>query len=163
VLAGLRHSCYANFVHGLEGRWVKEVEADENGFPMYYDEWVGPDVPEALSNLAFCLAFVDLLTAAASTSSVAHPGMASQAACGAADATLQTKGHGRATRLTGFHVGHGQLHISCTNVSGGLAITVSTASNAPLSSLVGPELKLAVMRSKSDSVGGRLSFSYHRN
>jgi hypothetical protein len=163
VLAGLKHSCYASFVLGLLGT-RKRVSGYQGGILKSYDQLVGLNIPELLANLEFCLAFVDVLAAAASTASVAHPAaVASQAGCGAADVRFVLRGQGRATKITGFHVGAGQLHVSCATVAGGLALTFSTAASTPLRTLVGPRLQLAVLRGKHDAAGGRLSFSYHKS
>jgi hypothetical protein len=54
------------------------------------------------------------------------------------------------------------LRVSCQSSATGLAVTIASGSGGPLSAIVGPQLRLGIVRSMSDTAGGQLSVAFHQ-
>ena len=159
VIAGLRHACYADFITGLSlTRKFQPTLKIVNGrieHELFTD--IEANVPQLLSNLAFCLAFVDAFETAARASARSAVAV-DAAACHGFGATVTKVGHRAKNRL----IRTGALRVRCKRVAGGLAVTYSTRSHQPLRRIVGSRLRVGVFRGAKDPAGGQLTFSYHK-
>lgn len=155
VLANLKSVCYANFVKAsTPGRAVIGRS--------FYDEL---DVPKALSDLAFCLAFAEALVIEAvnsSTNASDPSATGARARCRGAGVKYALEGSGRNTKIKSLRFTSGKLRVGCERVRHGLKIKYRTKTGRPLRRVVGKRLPLLVMRSEKDPRGGQLSFRYHK-
>jgi len=113
-----------------------------------------------------CVRFAKAVQAAAALANQATATPA-QAGCAFTPVELSTTGSGATQRLRSIHVGpqpgvHVPLRVSCQSTATGLALTIASSSGGPLSAIVGPQLRLGVVRSLSDAAGGQLSVSFHQ-
>ena len=164
VLAGLKKACYSNFVRALTPPKEAKIRIIKDRIESYYEQ-PEVDVPKALSDLTFCLAFAEALVIEAANSSTngSDPGAAgARARCRGAGVKYTLEGTGRNTKVKSLRLTSGKLRVSCKRVRNGLKIKYSTESGGPLRRAVGKRLRLVVMRSEDDPPGGKLSFRYHK-
>jgi hypothetical protein len=114
---------------------------------------------EITADLAGCLAYAD-----AYAQQLYGPSAdLARVSCAAAAVKLTITGSGRHARLKSFHVGDPKapLKVTCRRHAGGITISVSTRSkHTPLSKVVGPRLRIGIVRAKSDTGGGQLAVTF---
>lgn len=155
VIAAARHDCYVNFTKTLFSV-LKAI--GKSGVQQRYDEFVQVGITYLTPELAGCLALADALQQRL----YAPAADVARASCAVTPVTLLFTGSGRKARLRSIRGDrHPLLKVSCVRTAGGVRISVSTRSSAPLSSVVGSRLRLGIVRSKKDSPGGQLSVTFN--
>jgi hypothetical protein len=172
LIAAARHECFVNFTKNLFDQMkrtgpsdLKELAAEwqANMIAMKFQS----DTPESFPfrQLAQCVAFVDAVEAVLKVSPSAD--IASASCPAMAPIKLSISGSGAAGRLRSFHIGsandkHEPLRVSCTRRAASLAISVAARSkHASLRTIVGPRLRIGIVRSRRDAAGGQLSVTFH--
>ena len=113
-----------------------------------------------------CVRFAKAVQAAGALANQATATPA-QAGCAFTPVELSITGSGTKQRLRSLHVGPQPgvsvpLRVSCQSSATGLALTIASGSGGPLSAIVGPQLRLGIVRSMSDTAGGQLSVAFHQ-
>jgi hypothetical protein len=168
LVPGLKQHCFMNFLGGVLGESYTAAEpaADSPTGIAFKQKFIVESLPKALSQLAWCLAYVDSLAEAAthaSSQSGDHPPAgAAAAACGAIDVTLTIHGHGSNAKAKASHRAPAGVHESCSITGGKLQIKLRSTSHKPLSQSLGSRLHLLVFRDRRATSAGPLSFRYHK-
>jgi hypothetical protein len=118
-----------------------------------------------LLNAASCMADASTMSAVldqlnSGTSTAAH---AAAAACGVTPFTITLRSSGGKPRPKKIQIAKRKgLSVRCTRSGGTVKFHVASTSG-PLRKLVGPRLIVGIARSRRDSAGGKLSFSFQKH
>lgn len=157
VIANVRHDCFVQFVKAIHGLAAARVQIK---WSADWQQLFEQAQNRAIANLASCLAYAD-----AYAQQLYGPSAdLARVSCADTAVKLTITGSGPNARLKSFHFGDpaSPLKIACKRRLGGITISVSTRSrHTPLSKVVGPRLRIGIVRAKSDTGGGQLSVHFN--
>jgi hypothetical protein len=116
-----------------------------------------------LLNAASCMADASTISAVLDQLSATAAAHEAAAACGVTPFTITLRSSRGKPRVKKLQIATRKgLSVRCTRSAGKVVIHVASTSGQPLRKLVGPRLIVGIARSRHDSSGGRLTFSFHK-